>query len=138
MYTVSENYFGASNMQNNLVAIAILDFPLMLYHTLFLVIFFAHFPILVLSFFSWLLSSYRSFSTLWKVYFTFRYRLWEKSQILLLQKIEQKGMTFDYDFRYSFPLLSSHLKKRGERKGEWSSKNRDQKSCLSARSCKKW
>ena len=39
-------------------------------------------------------------------------------------------MTFDHDFCYSFPLFSSLLKKK-KRKGE---KNRDQKSCLSARS----
>ena len=36
----------------------------------------------------------------------------------LRQWIEQKGMTFDYDFGYSFPLFSSLLKKEGRRKGE--------------------
>ena len=30
--------------------------------------------------------------------------------------IEQKGMPFDHDFGYSFPLFSSHLKKREEEK----------------------
>ena len=35
-----------------------------------------------------------------------------------------------------FPLFSSLLKNEGRRKGEWFSKNRDQKSCLSARSLK--
>ena len=30
--------------------------------------------------------------------------------------IEQKGMTFDQDFAYSFPLFSSFLKKREEEK----------------------
>ena len=48
-------------------------------------------------------------------------------------KIEQKGMTFDPDFGYSFPLFSSLLKK-GKGNGEESRKNRDEKSCLSARS----
>ena len=38
-----------------------------------------------------------------------------------LKWIEQKGMTFDYDFGYSFPLFSSLLKI---------------KKCLSARSFK--
>ena len=33
-------------------------------------------------------------------------------------KIEQKGMTFDHDYVYSFPLFSSPLKKEGRRKGE--------------------
>ena len=32
--------------------------------------------------------------------------------------IKQKGMTFDHDFGYSFPLFSSLLKKEGRRKGE--------------------
>ena len=32
------------------------------------------------------------------------------------QMIEQKGMTFDHDFAYSFPLFSSLLKKREEEK----------------------
>jgi hypothetical protein len=32
--------------------------------------------------------------------------------------MEQKGMTFDHDFAYSFPLFSSFLKKEGRRKGE--------------------
>ena len=31
-------------------------------------------------------------------------------------KIEQKDMTFDHDFGYSFPLFSSLLKKGGEEK----------------------
>ena len=31
-------------------------------------------------------------------------------------KIEQKGMTFDHVFGYSFPLFSSLLKKREEEK----------------------
>ena len=43
-------------------------------------------------------------------------------------------MTFDHDFEYSFPLFSSLLKTGGRRKGEWISKNLEQKSCLSARS----
>ena len=49
-------------------------------------------------------------------------------------RAEIKGMTFDHDFGYSFTLLSFLLKKEGRRKGEWSSKNCDKKSCLSARS----
>ena len=32
--------------------------------------------------------------------------------------IEQKGMTFDHKFGYSFFLFSSLLKKEGRRKGE--------------------
>jgi hypothetical protein len=32
--------------------------------------------------------------------------------------IEQKGMTFDHDLGYSFPLFSSLLKKEERRKGE--------------------
>ena len=51
--------------------------------------------------------------------------------------IEKKDMTFDHDFGCSFPLFSSLLKK-GRIKGELSSKNRDQKSCLSPRSEKKY
>ena len=47
--------------------------------------------------------------------------------------IEQKGMTFDHDFGYSSPPFSSLLKIEGRRKGERISKNRDQRSCLSAR-----
>ena len=41
-------------------------------------------------------------------------------------------MTFDHDFGYSFPFSLPSQKKEWRRKGEWSSKNRDQKSCLSA------
>ena len=45
--------------------------------------------------------------------------------------MEQKGMTFDHDFLVlHYPFLFPP-KKRGKRKGEWSSKNRDQKSYLS-------
>ena len=36
--------------------------------------------------------------------------------------IEQKGMTFDHDFGYSFILFSSLLKKEERRKGEWTAK----------------
>ena len=32
------------------------------------------------------------------------------------------GMSFDQDFRYSFPLFFSLLKKEGRRKGEWIAK----------------
>ena len=39
-----------------------------------------------------------------------------------LWKIEQKGMTLNFDFSYSFPLFSSLLKKEGKRKGEWIAK----------------
>ena len=45
--------------------------------------------------------------------------------------IEQKGVTFDYDF--SLPFLFP-LKKRGKKKKGKYSKNRDRKSGLSARS----
>ena len=36
----------------------------------------------------------------------------------LMTVIEQKGMTFDHDFGYSFRLFSFLLKKEGRRKGE--------------------
>ena len=45
--------------------------------------------------------------------------------------IEQKGMTFDHGFGYT--LLFPPKKKRKEETG-MNSKNRDQKSCLSAQS----
>ena len=47
--------------------------------------------------------------------------------------IEQKGMTFDHDFSYSFPHFSSLLKNR-EEKRRIKQKNPNQKACLSARS----
>ena len=37
-------------------------------------------------------------------------------------------------FGYSLPLFSSLLKKRGKKNSRMNRKNRDQKSCLSARS----
>ena len=37
-------------------------------------------------------------------------------QLNLVKKIEQKGMTFDHDFGYSFPLSFSLLKKEGREK----------------------
>ena len=40
--------------------------------------------------------------------------------------MKQKGMTFDYDFGYYFPLFSSLLKKRGKKEKERISKNHDQ------------
>jgi hypothetical protein len=55
----------------------------------------------------------------------------------MLKKTKVKGMTFDHDFGYSFPLFYSPLKKEGRRKEERIRKNRDQKSSLSARSLKK-
>ena len=45
-----------------------------------------------------------------------------------------KGMNVVYDFGCSYPLFSSLLKKRGKKKRRMNSRNRDQKSCLSARS----
>ena len=57
-----------------------------------------------------------------------------KLKISLFRRIEQEGMTFDHNFGCSLPLLSSLLKKRGEKKRRMNSKNRDQKSCISARS----
>ena len=36
--------------------------------------------------------------------------------------IEQKGITFDHDFGYSFPTFSSLLKIEGRRKGLWIAK----------------
>ena len=47
--------------------------------------------------------------------------------------IEQKGMTFDHGFCYSFSFPSS-LFLGGKRKGERITKSRCHKSCLSARS----
>ena len=50
--------------------------------------------------------------------------------------IEQKGMTKNHDFGYSFPLFSYLLEKEGRSKENqrMNSKSRDFKSCLSARS----
>ena len=50
------------------------------------------------------------------------------------QRIEQKGMTFDHGFGYSFPPFSSLLEKEGRRKGEWIAKIVIKSQCLSARS----
>jgi hypothetical protein len=41
--------------------------------------------------------------------------------------IEQKGMTFDHDFGYSFPLFLFPPKKRGKKKRRMYSTNREQK-----------
>jgi len=50
-------------------------------------------------------------------------------------EIEQKGMTFDQDFCYSFSFFSSSLFfLGGKRKGEENNKSLGQKSFLSARS----
>ena len=49
-------------------------------------------------------------------------------------KIEQKGITFDHDFDYSFPLFSSLLKKSGKKKRRMNKQSRGKKACLSARS----
>ena len=38
--------------------------------------------------------------------------------IITPESIQQKGMTFDHNFGYSFPPFSSILKKEGRRKGE--------------------
>ena len=45
-----------------------------------------------------------------------------------------KGIIFDHVFGCYFPLFSSVLKKREEEKENGISKNREQKSCLSAQS----
>ena len=61
--------------------------------------------------------------------------------MLAPKKIEQKGMTFDHDFGYSYPLFTSLLKNREKKKRKMNSKKRDQKSCLSVRKNrekKKW
>ena len=48
---------------------------------------------------------------------------WKGHAICKLYKtIEKKGMTFDHDFCYYFPLFSSLLEKEGGRKGEWIAK----------------
>jgi len=49
-------------------------------------------------------------------------------------EIEQKGMTFDQDFCYSFSFSSSLFFLGGKRKGEENNKSLGQKSFLSARS----
>ena len=51
--------------------------------------------------------------------------------VLLHSLIEQTGMSFDNDFGYSFSLPSY---KSWKKKSRINRKNRDQKSCLSARS----
>ena len=48
-------------------------------------------------------------------------------------EIEQKGMTFDHDFCFSFSFSSSLFFRR-EEKMEKNNQNRTQKPCLSARS----
>ena len=40
----------------------------------------------------------------------------------MICEIEQKGMTLDHDFVYSFPLFCSFLRKEGRREGEWLAK----------------
>ena len=50
----------------------------------------------------------------------------------------RKAWLLTTTYGYSFPLFSSLLKKEGRRKVEWSSKNRDQKACLSAQSIVYW
>ena len=52
---------------------------------------------------------------------------------MALSQIEQKGITFDHEFCYSFSFSSS-LFFRGKRKGENNNRSCGQKSCLSARS----
>ena len=47
--------------------------------------------------------------------------------------IEQKGITFDHDYKYSSPFLL-HSFFGGKRKGEKNNESRSQKSFLSARS----
>ena len=38
--------------------------------------------------------------------------------LTIWKKIEQKGMSFDHDFGYSFALFSSLVKKRGKKENE--------------------
>ena len=45
-----------------------------------------------------------------------------KSHTIFLEKIAQKGMTFDHDLVISFPLFSFLLKKEGRRQGKWIAK----------------
>jgi hypothetical protein len=52
----------------------------------------------------------------------------------LFTKIEQKGMTFDHNFCYSFSFSSSLCFLGGKRKGEKNNQSRGQNSYLSARS----
>ena len=53
-------------------------------------------------------------------------------------KIEQKGMTFDHDFFYSFSYSSSLFFLGGKRKGEENILSRGQKACLSNRLFLNW
>jgi len=48
--------------------------------------------------------------------------------------IEQKGMAFDHDFGFYFSPFLIPFKKRWKKKRRMNSKNRDKKSCISARS----
>ena len=50
----------------------------------------------------------------------------------IFERIEQKGMTFDHDFWYSFSFSSSLFFLGGKIKGEKNDQSRGQKSCLSA------
>ena len=52
--------------------------------------------------------------------------------LIYIKRTKLKGMTLDHDFGYSLPIFSSIVKKEGRIKGERISKNRDQKSSLSA------
>ena len=55
----------------------------------------------------------------------------------IMNRIEQKGMTFDYDFLLFILLFFFPLFLGGKRKGEKNNQSRGLKSCLSARSMKK-
>ena len=68
---------------------------------------------------------------------TFYNFIYIKHIFVLCLKIEQKGMTFDNDFCYSFFFSCSPFFLVGKRKGEENNQSNGQKSCLSARSCLK-
>ena len=51
-----------------------------------------------------------------------------KPIVNISKRSEQKGMTFEHDFSYSFPLFLLSPKKRGKKKSRMKSKKRDKKN----------
>ena len=50
---------------------------------------------------------------------------------MILFRQNNVDQTERLDYGYSFTFFSTLLKKVGRRKGEWSSKNQDKKTCIS-------
>ena len=62
---------------------------------------------------------YSIFTVLYHRCESFRFGTFKKKYFIeYYNLIDQKGMTFDHDFGYSFPLFQSLLEKQGRRKGE--------------------